>query len=51
MIEVNNTIKALFEVTPATGLAVEVGKTSIPIMISTDNAPYESVDIELSLSD
>jgi hypothetical protein len=51
MVEVNNMVKATCTVSPNTNVAVEVGRTSIPIRVHCNNAPYESLDIGIAIND
>jgi hypothetical protein len=50
MVEVNNLVKATCTVSPNTNVAVEVGRISIPIRIYCANAPYDSLDVGIALS-
>lgn len=51
MVEVNNNVKATCTVSPNTNVAVEVGRTSIPIRVHCPNAPYDSLDVGIALND
>lgn len=52
MVEINNATKQVaISVSPNSSLRVIKGKRSIPIRVFTENAPFESLIVRLTLSD